>query len=103
MKSNLTLGIVCAALSLVGAAPAGDLEDQAYDEGWDAAREFCQDVEEDEISGAYEKRDITERFEKNCKQGFDAYINNNRSCKKKLQKMEDGYKEMWRARRQSCT
>lgn len=102
MKANLTLGIVCAALSLVGAAPAGDLEEQAYDEGWDAAGDFCKDLDAGRTR-SYEPRNITERFKKNCKDGFDAYINHNRSCKKKLQQSDDGYKRMWRARRESCT
>jgi hypothetical protein len=59
-------------------------------------------VEEGEYR-LYSSRNITERFEKNCKQGFDAYINNNRSCKRKLRESDDGYRRMWKARKESCT
>ncbi len=102
MKTNSMLAILCASLSLASVTNASDLEDQAYDEGWDAANEFCSDVEEGRMR-IYERRNITERFEKNCKQGFDSYINHNRSCKRKLEQSDDGYRRMWRARRDSCT
>jgi hypothetical protein len=103
MKINSMLAIICASLSLASAAHASDLADQAYDEGWDAANDFCRDVEEGTAERSYRRRNITERFEKNCKQGFDSYINHNRSCKRKLERSDDGYRRMWRARRDSCS
>jgi hypothetical protein len=103
MKTRFLLGTMCVSLSLAVTASASDLEDQAYDEGWDAADEFCRDVEERNFNKNYDPRDITERFEENCKDGFDAYINNNRTCARKIEDEHDGYRAMWRARRQSCT
>ena len=102
MKINSMVAILCASVSLASVASANDLADQAYDEGWDAAGEFCNDFEQDR-ERFYSRRNITERFEKNCKKGFDAYINNNRSCKRKLRESDYGYRWMWRARRESCT
>lgn len=101
MKKNLLLGIMCASLSLVVPANASDLEDQAFDEGWDAADEFCEDYLANR-ERTYNRRSITEEFEYNCKEGFDAYINSNRSCQRKIEDEDDGYRKMWKARRQSC-
>lgn len=102
MKGFCTLAILGTLILGSGAALASSLEDQAYDEGWDAASEFCLDVEAGH-ERIYARRNITERFERNCKQGFDAYINHNRTCKRKLENAEDGYRRMWQARRESCS
>lgn len=103
MKISVMLAILCTSLPLGSAALADDdLADQAYNEGWDAASNFCNDVDAGSYNMSYESRSISQRFRRNCKQGFDAYIDNNRSCKRKLRDTEDGYRAAWRARGESC-
>lgn len=106
MKAKLALGILGASLVLAGPAFADrddDVEDSGYDYGTDAAHEFCKDLRAPtgDDGGGFETRNITRRFSRECKRGFDDYINNNRSCGRRIRR-EHASSTMWEARRSAC-
>lgn len=102
MNGKLLLGAICVCLGLADTASAQprDLREEAYDYGWDEAGSFCQDLR----YRPFERRrtgDITRTFTRECKRGFDAHINNNRSCRQRMAR-ENAYRDMWDARRSAC-
>jgi len=105
MKATLWLGIVCTALSLSAPALAQRHRDgirtQAYEYGWDAANDFCQDLRPRRFRAHMAGRSITRTFSRYCKRGFDDLIDNNRACKRRIRR-EGAWSEMWDARRDAC-
>jgi hypothetical protein len=108
MKTSLMFGVLCASLSLVAGASAqsmSELQRQAYDAGWDAADEFCDDLRPsagDRLLSARMRASITEVFKEYCGNGYDEYIDNNQACGTRLRETTNGYTRMWEARRNAC-
>jgi len=109
MKTKLMLGLCCASLSLVAGAsaqPRGNLQEQAYDAGWDAAHAFCQSLRASAgnryLAARIGERSITDEFKQYCGEGYDEYIDNNQSCANRIEAAENGYTRMWEARRNAC-
>ncbi|UQA57195.1 hypothetical protein [Polyangium aurulentum] len=112
MKTKLMLGTLCASLSLAAGASAQsltNLQQQAYDAGWDAAHEFCKSLDTSAGAGMLAMRmramgatTITEEFKEYCGNGYDKYIDNNESCAQKIENATNGYTRMWEARRNAC-
>jgi hypothetical protein len=106
MKAALVMGIVCMSAALASTSPAveddedlGDLEESAYDVGWEAAHDYCEEAKTYKLK---EPSKIISRFKRHCKKGFDDYIDGNRSCRQRIRR-ENLYQEMWEMRQDTCT
>ena len=106
MRSTLMLGILCTGLATVSGAAAQErdmspAERAGYDDGVDAAVEFCQDLRAKPHRG-WGRRSVTREYERGCKAGFDDHIDSNRTCQHRLEE-QDAYTEMRAARRYTCS
>lgn len=111
MKAQLCAAISCALFAFTNAEDTDaqesmtELEQQAYDVGWDAANSYCKSLvpgPRARLWEAFGRRTITEDFKRACKQGYDGYINSNQSCQQRMER-EGKYTEMWKARTDTCT
>ena len=102
MRTTLVLGFACIGLFLgtdVRAEEASDLRQEAYDEGWSSAHNYCEGLRPGTRRGF--RGGITEVFSFWCRKGFDGYINNNWSCQTRIRD-RGAYREMWGFRRNAC-
>lgn len=98
-KIALGLMVACMSLGISASASANDLEDQAYDAGNDAAGQFCQGLRPQFLRVG---EGFTERLKKACHEGFDDFINSNRTCQKRMGDLPNGFRQMREARASAC-
>lgn len=106
MRARMMLGILCAGLTTVCGAAAQErdmspAERAGYDDGVDAAVEFCQDLRA-KPHGGFGRRSVTREYERGCKAGFDEHIDSNRACQYRIEE-HNAYTEMRSARRYTCS
>lgn len=102
MNGKLLVSAICTSLGLAATSHAQqpDIRIEGYEYGWDEANSFCQDLRYQPFERR-RTRDVTRIFSRECKRGFDSYINNNWACQQRLRR-ENAYRDMWDARRSAC-